>query len=230
MEKIFEKKEFHGDVSFFKGLTIQLGALVVKALTVVGALSVTGNSTLTGNLTVVGGDVIIPAGKKLYFDGGGDTYLWEGTGDIISWYSGSNVQMYNSGWGMFFPNGFHIIAYDFIANNTPDINSALNININRVNVTGVVTDADDFIYLPRLDQVENGHTIIIMCDAGSNFEIRTPNTRNDLINNVNCGVAGNEYLATDEDTITAIARNATDGWVLTSVTKLGAVRTAVIPD
>ena len=39
-----------------------------------------------------------------------------------------------------------------------------------VEVTGVVNDADDFIVLPSLAEVQNGHEITILCSAGGNFE------------------------------------------------------------
>lgn len=54
VKKEFEEVEFHADVSFFSGLLIRIGSLIVKALTVVGAFSLTGNASITGNLTVSG--------------------------------------------------------------------------------------------------------------------------------------------------------------------------------
>lgn len=100
----------------------------------------------------------------------------------------------------------------------------------KVGVVGAVTnDANDWITLPSLADVPNGHEIIILCSAGTNFEMRTPTSSNEKINNVDSD-GTNEYLCTDTDVIRIIKVNNTAGWVAQSLTNLGAVRTAVIPD
>jgi hypothetical protein len=96
-------------------------------------------------------------------------------------------------------------------------------------VRAVTNDANDWITLPSLADVPNGHEIKIICSAGANFEMRTPTSSNEKINNVDAD-GTNEYLCTDTDVIRVIKRNNTDGWVAQSLTNLGAVRTAVIPD
>jgi hypothetical protein len=96
-------------------------------------------------------------------------------------------------------------------------------------VGGVETDADDWITLPALADVPNGHEIIVIAQAGANFEMRTPTSSNEKINNVDSD-GTNEYLVTDTDIVRVIKVNNTAGWVAQSLTKLGAVRTAVIPD
>jgi hypothetical protein len=101
--------------------------------------------------------------------------------------------------------------------------------INSVNVGSVDTDANDFIVLPSLANVEVGHTIKIACNAGSNFEMRTPSTSGEKINTVvSDGTA--EYLCTDTEMITITKVSDTDGWVATAQTALGAIATAVVPD
>lgn len=237
MEKIFEDKEFHGSVTFFGTVIVMpvggfamSGDLVITA----GDLTMTEGDLLmsSGNLQLTTGDVILTNAAKLRLDGSasGDTYLQQSASNVIQWVAGGVVQMYNSGYGMRFPNGIHIEAVDKTADDTAGSTNVIAINENIVNVIGVATNADDQIYLPRADQVENGHTILIMCDAGSNFEIRTPSTRADKINTVDCGSGGNEYLATDNEVIKCVMRNVTDGWVLTGTTALGAVAVAVVPD
>lgn len=100
----------------------------------------------------------------------------------------------------------------------------------KVAVVRIVTnDANDWITLPALADVPNGHEIIILASAGGNFEMRTPNT-GEKINNVNCGDNATEYLCTDTDMIRVTKVSTTQGWVGQSLTNLGAVRTAVIPD
>lgn len=96
-------------------------------------------------------------------------------------------------------------------------------------VSSVTTNADDWVTLPLLADVPNGHEIIIIAQAGSNFELRTPASSNSKINDVDAD-GSQEYLVTDTDIVRVVKANNTAGWVAQSLTKLGAVRTAVIPD
>jgi len=98
-----------------------------------------------------------------------------------------------------------------------------------VEVTGVTNDANDFVTLPSLARVANGHQIRILCNAGANFELRTPASSNEKINTVDSD-GTQEALCTDTDTVVCTKVSATDGWTCTSFTALGGVRTAVIPD
>ncbi len=99
-----------------------------------------------------------------------------------------------------------------------------------ISVESVETDTDDWITLPTLTDVPNGHQITILANASSDFEMRTPSGSSAKINNVDSGDGATEYLVTDTDMVIVTKRNNTDGWVAQSITKLGAVRTAVIPD
>ncbi len=97
-----------------------------------------------------------------------------------------------------------------------------------VNVTAVTVDANDFIVLPAIADVAIGEEIIITANAGSNFELRTPASSNTKINDVDSD-GSQEYLVTDTDIVRVVKRTTT-GWAAQSITKLGAVRTAVVPD
>ena len=97
-----------------------------------------------------------------------------------------------------------------------------------VQVTGVTTNANDWITLPAIADVPIGHTLTIFANAGSNFELRTPTSSNTKINDVDSD-GTQEYLVTDIDTVLITKVTAT-AWTGQSITKLGAVRTAVIPD
>lgn len=97
-----------------------------------------------------------------------------------------------------------------------------------VTVAGVTNDANDFIVLPSLSSVQVGHTITIYAGAGSNFELRTPASSNEKINDVDSD-GTQEYLVTDTHTV-RIWKISSTAWVAQSITKLGAVATAVIPD
>lgn len=97
-----------------------------------------------------------------------------------------------------------------------------------VDVGAVTNDANDWVNLPAIASVNIGHTIRIACNAGGNFELRTPASSNTKINDVDAD-GSQEYLCTDTDLV-IVTKRTTTGWVAQSLTKLGAVRTAVIPD
>lgn len=102
-------------------------------------------------------------------------------------------------------------------------------NCKSVDVTGVTNDANDFVVLPALSTVPNGHTITLLCNAGGNFELRTPASSNEKINTVDSD-GSQEYLCTDTDVIFLTKVSNTDGWMAYEYDKLGAVVTAVVPD
>lgn len=99
----------------------------------------------------------------------------------------------------------------------------------QVRVGAVVNGVDDFITLPLASDFKIGHQIVIACLAGTNFEMRTLATSGDTINNVDCSDGATEYLCTDTDTIIVTVTGSTS-FIAQSLTNLGAVRTAVIPD
>ena len=101
--------------------------------------------------------------------------------------------------------------------------------VTAVDVGAVTNDANDFIVLPDLADVPVGHEFRIACNAGTNFELRTPASSGEKINNVDSD-GTQEYLCTDTDTVRIWKVSATDGWAAQSLTILGAVRTAVVPD
>ena len=98
-----------------------------------------------------------------------------------------------------------------------------------VDVQGVVTDANDFIVLPPLSSCPNGHTITVLGNAGSNFEVRTPASSAEEINSEDCD-GTKEYLFTNGQVHTFTKINNTIGWMGEGRTAIGAYATAVIPD
>jgi|SRR3989344_5991260 len=110
-----------------------------------------------------------------------------------------------------------------------DAGSTITAGVTAVDVAAVTTNADDWIVLPAIAGVPVGHTIYIACTAGGNFEVRTPATSNTKINNEDSD-GTKEYLCTDTDLLRITSMGATQGWVAQSITVLGAVRTAVVPD
>ena len=116
---------------------------------------------------------------------------------------------------------------------TPAADSGASSNINAgtvaVDVKAVTNDANDWIVLPSLADVQVGHQIKIACNAGTNFEMRTPATSGEKINTVDSdGTA--EYLCVDAETIIVTKVSDTDGWAAIDIPALGGVGTATIPD
>ena len=112
------------------------------------------------------------------------------------------------------------------------VNSATNSvppKAKSVVVTGVANDANDWITLPSLALVPNGHEITIVCSAGGNFEMRTPATSAEEINSEDCD-GTKEYLMTDTQIVKVIKINNTIGWMAHGYSAIGAVVTAVVPD
>ena len=99
----------------------------------------------------------------------------------------------------------------------------------RVEVVGITTDANDFVVLPSLTDVPNGHEITLICMAGSNFELRTPALSAEEINSEDCD-GTKEYLCTDTEIVKIIKIDDTIGWMAHGYSAIGAVVTAVIPD
>ena len=98
-----------------------------------------------------------------------------------------------------------------------------------VNVGAVTNGANDFIVLPLLADVPVGHTITILCNAGGNFELRTPAGTDQEINSENCD-GTKEYLLTATQIHKFTKIDNTIGWMGAGYTAIGAVATAVVPD
>ncbi len=101
--------------------------------------------------------------------------------------------------------------------------------VKSVEVVGVTNDANDWIVLPDLQKVQNGHEILILCSAGANFEMRTPASSNQEINSEDCD-GTKEYLMTDTQIVKVVKINNTIGWMAYGYSAIGAAVTAVVPD
>ena len=125
--------------------------------------------------------------------------------------------------------GFHLQTHRITAS---AVNSAINSippKAISVAVVGVTTNADDWITLPLLADVPNGHRIVILCSAGANFEMRTPASSAEEINSEDCD-GTKEYLCTDTQIVEVVKINNTIGWMAHGYSAIGAVVTAVVPD
>lgn len=125
--------------------------------------------------------------------------------------------------------GLQVVAQTVTPNNDSGTASTIEDGAIHVDVAAVTNNADDWIVLPPLANVPVGHTIKIACNAGGNFEMRTPASSNEKINTVDSD-GTQEYLCTDTELITVTKVSDADGWVATAQTALGAIATAVVPD
>jgi len=100
----------------------------------------------------------------------------------------------------------------------------------RIVIVGAVTnDANDWILLPALADVVIGHEIKIFCNAGGNFELRTPAASGELINTVDSD-GTQEYLCTDAEVVTITKVSTADGWTAVDRPAAGGVGAATTPD
>jgi hypothetical protein len=102
-------------------------------------------------------------------------------------------------------------------------------NAKVVKVVGVTNDANDWVTLPPLAQVTDGHSITILNVAGANFELRTPTSSNEKINGQDSD-GTKEALMTDTNVMTVTKINNTVGWMLEGRTAVGAFVSAIVPD
>ncbi len=113
------------------------------------------------------------------------------------------------------------------AHNDNGAGSQIDDDVTVVNVTAVNANADDWILLPNDPPI--GTRIIILCNAGSNFEVRTLIAGDDKINNVDCSDNAVELLATDTERIELFYVKA-DNWVANSYPLAGGINSAVTPN
>jgi len=92
------------------------------------------------------------------------------------------------------------------------------------NVNGVT----DFVVLPALSSVPEGHEITIIAGA-ANCEVRTPAASAEEINSEDCD-GTKEYLLTATEIHRFTKIDNTIGWMGQGFTAIGAVATAVVPD
>jgi hypothetical protein len=93
-----------------------------------------------------------------------------------------------------------------------------------VEVNAVANTSSDWVTLPPLADVVSGTTIRVLCNAASDFNVRTPASSAEEINGVNCD-GTNEYSATDTDLIVLTKVSTSQGWVAQSYTATGTLRT-----
>lgn len=128
--------------------------------------------------------------------------------------------------------GFHLTPIRITADDaTPAVlgQNVIPPRVKVVEVIGVTNDANDWIVLPSLADVPNGHEIMVIGSAGSNFEVRTPAGSAEEINSEDCD-GTKEYLFTNTQIHYFKKINNTIGWMGHGFTAIGAVVTAVVPD
>jgi len=115
---------------------------------------------------------------------------------------------------------------------TPDsAESAVNLiepGVTSVRLGANVNGVTDFVTLPSLASVEDGHVVTIVAGA-ANCEVRTPAGSNEEINSEDCD-GTKEYLLTATQIHRFTKIDNTIGWMGQGFTAIGAVATAVVPD
>ena len=125
------------------------------------------------------------------------------------------------------PSPKHVVKPSATAADT--LSRSIPRDVTQVSVLAVTNDANDFITLPHLVSVPEGHRITILCNAGGNFELRTPVGSAEEINSEDCD-GTKEYLCTDTQVLYVTKISNTIGCEANAYTAIGAVATAVVPD
>lgn len=245
MEKIFEDKEFHGNVTFFGSSFIneQPDGSVAFFNSALASrfFSAVDNSFSIKEITVDAS--ASPAGLNFA------SAMMIGWSGVDNWFTVKDVAISRDSLGKLQINsgvvdtlrdlslrtltaGNGVISTAFSA--TPDdaegVGNLIPAGTNSVDVGAVTNDVNDFITLPTIVGEEVGHTIKIACNAGGAFELRTLNGTTQKINTVDSDGDTNEYACTDTELITVTKISDVDGWVATAQTALGAIATPVVPD
>lgn len=102
-------------------------------------------------------------------------------------------------------------------------------SVRSVTVGANVNDTDDFLVLPSLADVPNGHEITVISNAAGH-EVRTPADSDEEINSENSD-GTKEYAIASGGQIHVFRKiDNTIGWMGQGFTAIGAVVTAVVPD
>ena len=124
--------------------------------------------------------------------------------------------------------GLSLEAYDVIPNSAQGAGNTVPDGVSVVKVGANANDVNDFIVLPSLATVPNGHQIVVIAGA-ANCEVRTPASSNEEINSEDCD-GTKEYLLTATQIHTFTKIDNTIGWMGEGRTAIGAYATAVVPD
>lgn len=116
---------------------------------------------------------------------------------------------------------------------TPDDAEGAGVNVIEPHIEVVrlganVNGVNDFVVLPALADVPNGHKVTIIAGA-ADCEVRTPATSAEEINSEDCD-GTKEYLLTATQIHEFIKIDSTIGWMGHGYSAIGAVVTAVVPD
>jgi hypothetical protein len=167
----------------------------------------------------------------LVLDADGDTTISAPTDDQIDIeVAGADVATFTNE-GLVVATGYGVqqTAQALTPNNDSGAASTISEGVTAVDVGAVTTDANDWIVLPTVANVPVGHQIRIACNAGTNFELRTPAASGEKINTVDSD-GTQEYLCVDAEVVVVTKVSDTDGWAAYDIPALGGVGTATIPD
>lgn len=114
-------------------------------------------------------------------------------------------------------------ATDKVVNTVPE-------GVRVVKVGANVTGVNDYIVLPSLASVPNGHEVTVISNAAGH-EVRTPASSAEEINSEDCDGTTKEYAIASGGQIHKFVKiDSTVGWMGQGFTAIGAVVTAVVPD
>lgn len=124
--------------------------------------------------------------------------------------------------------GLHLEAQTIAPDDSQEEANSIKAGVKSVRLAANVTGTNDFVVLPSLASVEDGHEITIIAGA-ANCELRTPAASAEEINSVDCD-GTQEALLTATNIYTVTKIDSTIGWMLKSFTAVGTVVASITPD
>lgn len=126
--------------------------------------------------------------------------------------------------------GIWIESVELTPTNTVSYLNQIPANCTSVVLLANVNGVTDFIVLPPIGDVPNGHIITVITGT-ANSEVRTPSGSTTKINNVDCSDDAVEYLLTGPNSVHKFTKiDNTVGWMGKGWTAIGASVSAITPD
>lgn len=124
--------------------------------------------------------------------------------------------------------GIHLQTQYISPNSSQGEANSIRPGVKSVRLNANVNDANDFVVLPPLASVEDGHEITIIAGAVG-CEVRTPASSAEEINSEDCD-GTKEYALAATEIHKFVKIDNTIGWMGYGYTAIGAAATAIVPD
>lgn len=124
--------------------------------------------------------------------------------------------------------GVHLESQTISPDDSQEVANSIRPGVKSVRLAANVNGANDFVVLPPLASVPEGHEITIIAGAVG-CEVRTPASSTEEINSENCD-GTKEYILAATQIHKFVKIDNTIGWMGYGYTAIGAAAAAIVPD